>query len=240
MTPRHRRIRLLRKWHRWCGILAALWLVLLVGTGWLVNHSDALDLAHRAVSAPWLLRWYGLNAQAPKAGFLADAHWLAGNEEHWVLDGRLLDVHAEQPIGLVLSGNLLFAASERHVRIYTLSGQLVDQLDTAALPVKRVARIGRIGSQAVIEGDGAVRTSDGMTWQPYKGNAAWSEACPIPAALRAAWAGQFAASLPLERILLDLHSGHILGHGGPWLLDAVGLLLMILALSGAWVFFLRH
>lgn len=38
--------------------------------------------------------------------------------------------------------------------------------------------------------------------------------------------------LSLERILLDVHSGRIFGHYGPWLMDGAALMLLILAATG--------
>mgnify|MGYP001548171227 CR=1 FL=1 len=41
--------------------------------------------------------------------------------------------------------------------------------------------------------------------------------------------------LTLERVLLDVHSGRILGAAGVWLADLVGLLLLVIAVSGCYV-----
>ena len=45
--------------------------------------------------------------------------------------------------------------------------------------------------------------------------------------------------LPLERVLLDLHSGRILGKWGVWLIDVVAILLFVLAITGSWMWFQR-
>ena len=41
--------------------------------------------------------------------------------------------------------------------------------------------------------------------------------------------------LTLERVLLDLHSGRIMGAVGPWIMDAAAILLLVLALTGIWM-----
>ena len=46
--------------------------------------------------------------------------------------------------------------------------------------------------------------------------------------------------LPLERVLLDLHSGRIFGEAGVWLVDAAALLFLLLAGSGLWLWGRRH
>ena len=230
-----------RRWHRWIGILAAAWIVLLVSTGWLVNHAETLNLAQSEWKAPWLMEWYGMRAEAPARGFLADQHWLAGNPDAWVLDGRKLDLKGEWPIGLASTGNLLFAASGQRIRIYTLAGQLVDEMEAVSLPLSAVHRIGSAGDRVIVAGERTLQSHDGSDWQPWPGGEVnWSAVHPIPESLRQAWAPQFQPSLSVERILIDVHTGRILGRGGPWVLDAIGILLVTLAASGARLFFRRR
>jgi len=43
--------------------------------------------------------------------------------------------------------------------------------------------------------------------------------------------------LPLERVILDIHSGRILGQAGVLLIDFMAVLFLLLAMSGAWMWF---
>jgi len=45
--------------------------------------------------------------------------------------------------------------------------------------------------------------------------------------------------LPVERVLLDLHSGRFFGRFGPWIFDTIAVLLILLALSGTWIWLKR-
>jgi len=74
--------------------------------------------------------------------FLADTHWLAGNGEAWLLDGRKLPVKGERPLGLVRVGKMLAAASERRIRFYTHDGQLVEEIECGDLALPEVRHIG--------------------------------------------------------------------------------------------------
>ena len=56
------------------------------------------------------------------------------------------------------------------------------------------------------------------------------------ATLRADYLGSI---LSLERVLLDLHSGRILGRFGPWLMDLAAVLLLVLAVTGIWLWNVR-
>jgi hypothetical protein len=61
----------------------------------------------------------------------------------------------------------------------------------------------------------------------------WSQAAAPPATLALeldALASE--GLLTWERVLLDLHAGRLFGRLGPWLVDAVAIALVALALSG--------
>jgi len=60
---------------------------------------------------------------------------------------------------------------------------------------------------------------------------------PLKAALRQAYRG---SGLPLERVLLDIHSGRILGTWGVYLMDAAAILFLVLAISGVWLWSKRR
>jgi uncharacterized iron-regulated membrane protein len=46
--------------------------------------------------------------------------------------------------------------------------------------------------------------------------------------------------LPLERVMLDLHSGRILGRAGVYLVDTAAVLFLLLAISGVWLWARRR
>ena len=50
--------------------------------------------------------------------------------------------------------------------------------------------------------------------------------------LQESWRG---SGLPMERVMLDLHSGRILGRWGIYLVDAAAILFLVLAISGVWL-----
>ena len=46
--------------------------------------------------------------------------------------------------------------------------------------------------------------------------------------------------LPIERLLLDLHSGRFFGRFGPWVMDAAAVLIVLLGVSGTWIWLRRR
>ena len=241
----------LRRWHRRCGLAASLFVLWLVASGWALNHSEALGLPRIPVYAPWLLHWYGLKDTVPERGYFADGYWLVANSETVLLDGRPLPIKLVHPVGMAGTRDLLFIADRTSIAILTVDKRLVEELRGESLPVKSIERVGVADNRVVIEGESAIgetsrqsiarfATRDGLAWTPYTGEAEWSEARIIPQEVRATAARLMRASLPMERVLLDLHSGRVLGRYGPWFIDLIGLLLALLAISGVWMYTRRH
>ncbi len=245
MNPdKHTRRRIgvvLHRWHRRLGVAAGLFLLWLAGSGIVLNHSAQLGLDRSTVSAQWITQLYGLHAAIPERGFLAARHWLVGNEVQTVLDGRPLETVLPGALGLVASGDLLFAANASTLALFDAQGRLVESLRDTDLPIAAIRRIGQ-GCDAVVianEQDHRFASRDGLTWAPCADAAVWSTSVALPVAMQMRATTLLRPRLPTERVLLDAHSGHILGRYGPFLVDTAGVLFILIALSGLWMF-LRH
>jgi hypothetical protein len=233
---------LLHRWHRRMGAVAGLFVLWLAASGIALNHSTELGLDQRAISAPWLIRLYGLHPVIPETGFRSANHWMIGTDSRTVIDGRPLAGALPQPLGLVAANNLLFAANASWVAVLDVQGRLVDKLQTSDLPLSNIHRIGRGDGVVVISDmqDHRYASPDGLDWMPYGSKVIWAESETLPAAIRAQAAPYLSPQLPLERILLDAHSGRIIGPYGPLLVDAVGIIFMLIALSGIWIYLRRR
>lgn len=231
----------LHRWHRRLGIVAGLFVLWLASSGIALNHSAELGLDHTAVSAPWVTRLYGLRDAIPDKGFLTANHWLVGTDAQTVIDGHPLATALPGPLGLVKVNNLLFAANASTLALFDAQGQPVDMLRGPDLPIPVIHRIGGGADVVVIadEQDRRFSSRDGLTWEPYAGTVVWTASVMLPAAVQASAAPFLRPRLPAERILLDAHSGHILGRYGPILVDTVAVVFILIALSGL-AMFLRH
>ena len=79
---------------------------------------------------------------------------------------------------------------------------------------------------------------DFLAWQPVTNpsDIQWSQAAPVPAPMASSLRQQMRhLVLPWDRVLLDIHSGRIIGPVGPWLMDAAAIFLIFLGCSGAWI-----
>ncbi len=94
------------------------------------------------------------------------------------------------------------------------------------------------GNLAIRAAQGYYRTNaDFIEWHQTESLAAtWARSekpsLQFEQALKTSWRG---TGLPLERVMLDLHSGRILGSWGVYLVDAAAVLFLMLAGSGVWL-----
>jgi hypothetical protein len=220
------------------GVGVSLFVIFLVLTGWALNHTAELGLARLSVQVPWISAWYGLRGAVPATGYTASGHWLIAADDAVLFNGKLTAFKLKNVIGVAAAADLIAIASGDELVLTDPQGRLVDRVPASQLPKGPIVRIGSAQNRIVVQGAGVYGSVDGLTWIPFDGNAEWSTAQPLPLKQQE-YAKQLAPALPLERIMQDVHSGRILGHYGPYFVDAVGLLFLLLAGSGLWMFF-RH
>jgi uncharacterized iron-regulated membrane protein len=238
MSHRFRIVRFVRHWHARTGVLLAILFLFLALSGLALNHTDALGLGKHDVNASWLMRWYGLKPSVPTRGYLFKDGYLAAADGRWVMDGRVLSEANQAPVGAITWGDMRAVAGADNLYLYLPDGQLVDKLSGVALPGSSIKRLGSIGAQLALEtAQGSFVSDDGLAWQPSNGGQPiWSGEQALPDSASTNLKKSFAPSLSLERIILDLHSGRIFGRYGPILMDIAALGLIILSLSGMWIY----
>ena len=68
----------------------------------------------------------------------------------------------------------------------------------------------------------------------------WNDASALPDKLQQRLLEKYRGKgLSIERVILDLHSGRLLGTGGVYFMDFVAVLLVFLASSGLWIWTVR-
>lgn len=241
-APAARRIRQsVRLVHRYGGVSAAVLIIVICATGLLLNHSSELRLADRRVQSAWLLDWYGIRTPAISS-YAASDQFVSHAGQRLYLDAVPVDGQFSQLIGATKIDGLVLIGTDSGIVVLLPDGTLVEQLTAAHGIPAAIRRIGQDGRFAVVETAAGTWQADGMLgyWQRAAegGAAEWSQPVTLPARLQALiLADQRGDGLSLERVLLDLHSGRIIGTAGPWLGDAVALLFILLALSGLWIWF---
>ena len=229
--------RWLRRGHRWVGLSLVAFVLYLAISGIALNHSGDLELDRRYVGWSWLLDAYGLQVPRPTASFSDTPHRVTLLGERLFLDGRDLGKRESTLTGIAALGPLVLIGGEETVYLHTADGEFVEAIDLVSQLAGPIEKIGRAGNRAIVQSAGSLYRSDPSVavFESWDGGSVdhWSSATPPDAvelaALDAAWRGR---GLTVERLLLDLHSGRILGRTGPLLMDLVAVFLIILSVSG--------
>lgn len=242
MTPPRYRItnRQLGAWHRRLGLTAAVLLMLLVVSGLLLNHSPRLGLDRMYVQSAWLLDWYGIQSPGEPRGVVLGRHWLSELGERVYLDARELPDVQGRLNGAVLLGDGIAAAVGDDVWLLTPAGDVIERLGKAhgvpvglhALGVDGAGRLVTQTMQGVYVAD-----SDLSSWRRVAPRAAsWGRPGAVPPVLHEELVRQYRGrGLSIERLLVDLHGGRILGAFGVWIVDLMALCCLGLAMSGLWL-----
>ena len=239
---RNRLIRHLREWHRKLGIIAAFFLIFLSVTGIALNHTESLSLAHKPIRSTWLLDHYGITPP-DDVRFYDNNNLVVTNTVAWLDDKMLLDSGSEiiSIVPVTINQISAFAiVSLEQLYFYSQKGELIEQLgEESGFP---------LGVTAIANtGDGiVVKTAKGMmhynieqySWQEIQfiQEPNWNLPNKVNQQQIAKAKQNYRAQyLTLERIILDAHSGRIAGLMGVLFMDAVAVLLILLSLSGIYI-----
>ena len=238
----NRIIRHLREWHRKLGIIAAFFLVFLSISGIALNHTDTLSLAHTPIKSTWLLEHYGISSPS-NVRFYGDNNLIVTDNLVWLGD-KLLFESTSNIIGITpMTINELQAfavVSIDQLYFYSQSGELIDQLgDESGFP---------IGASAIALSDGMLVIKSISGTMQYNSHTflfrdikpkikfKWILSNQVEEKkISVAKLNYRSQHLTVERIVLDAHSGRILGLFGVLFMDAVAVLLILLSMSGIYI-----
>ncbi len=232
------------RWHRRIGLTIMLMVLLLVATGILLNHSPDLKLGKKRLHADWLLNWYGIASAAP-IGFLLDERWLIqpGNDQLF-FDQRLVGDCPAPLSGAASHQSMLLALCRDVLLILDAHGELIERYDSVQGLPTGLKYLQADDERILLGSDQDILSFDinSLAVVPASPSGqGWSQPAEVPTAMYDAIASQ--AELPgitLEKLLLDIHSGRILGTFGVILVDLVGIALAVLALTGGWAWFSKR
>ena len=222
-------------WHRRLGIFSAAVLVVVVVTGIPLNHVETLGLDRKTIDNEALLQWYGMEPEDAPIGYEVGSGWLIWFGGALFLNDRRLEESATEVVGAVAVGELLHVAARHEMLVLLNDGSLVERVPGAALP-------GPIEAIGLSEDDRATlqtpsgrfsATADLVEWTQTAAPVEWSRPAQPPRELETRLVESHRGDgLPWSRLLLDIHSGRILGAWGPYLIDAAAFALMLLVGTG--------
>ena len=229
----------LRRVHRWFGLVALLFVLLLSATGIALNHTSAWQLDERYLRWSWLLDAYGIDAPEPTASFAAGEHRATLLGKRLYMDGRELARGIEMLAGTVATGEFVVVATGYDVFVLTATGELVERVSLDETLPATIAAVGIAGDRVILQSGSAVFRFDEQLVQPEPWTAdvpagvRWSVSTPPApgeiAAIEDLYRGR---GVTVERLLTDVHSGRVFARFGPLFMDAVAVLLILLSLTG--------
>lgn len=230
--------RILYKFHRYSGLLVALIVIILAVTGLLLNHTDELKLDKRFISSPTLLSWYGIKAPDSAISYQTSEHKISQLENQIYFDQQFILKHSSSLLGAVENDSFIVLAFEDTLMLLTKKGELMEIIP------KQVNLIGISSNNTIYikQGENILFSNDDLlTWNINQGGLpSWSEiSTQSDLTLQAINHNYLANIIPYERILLDIHSGRFFGPYGVLLIDIAGVLTLLLAITGCWIW-LRH
>ncbi|MFC5051943.1 PepSY domain-containing protein [Rubritalea spongiae] len=221
-----RRKRRSRAWHRWLGMVAALPLIWVLLTGFLLNHSDDFELDQKRVTSPFILKLYGMTPKGEPEIYQVYEQELA----HWdgvsFLNGKAMEL-TQQPIGVAVGKNQIAVATAESVALYSLTGELLEVVDELSLPELPLINIGTSVDGIVVKNEQGwwLADSDWIEFSKVAEAEVEFQLAPVEvkdartrSALATEWAG---GGLPLARVILDLHAGHFCGAFAKYFYDFV-------------------
>lgn len=235
----------LQRWHKRVGLTAALIVVMLVVTGILLNHTTELELEKRYVKSGWILDWYRIAPDKPASSFKAGENIITLMGDRLYLNTSEIQSSVQQLHGAVKINELFIAGIDSRLILIDATGQLIEQLDGVDGVPSGMRQLGIDQEQQLIirAAHGDYRLDlDEITWEEEDEiEADWSEPFSISVSLERQLLEQYRGKgLPVERVMLDLHSGRILGEWGVWIIDLAALMMLILAMSGFLMWFQRR
>lgn len=230
--------KIIRRWHRWIGYGSLVLVFILSLTGLILNHTEKLTLNRIMVSNDVISSLYSLSPpEELPVHYRRGKHWLSWLGTRLYLDGNFIGHSSEAPVGFARQDDLVIVGTKTRIFLYLPDGSLVETLDSSSLPGE-INGFGQSEGGAVLimtSSGNYLSDSDFISWKRLPDNFTFT-----PDRIREApelitqkivqdFRGQ---GITLYRLVLDLHSGHILGSFGTYLMDLAAISLIILGITG--------
>jgi hypothetical protein len=235
----------LHKWHRRIGLLATTFIVFLVVTGIALQHSDNFNLNTQYLSNSWLLKYYGIKPN-PIITYQLGNQTISHAGESIYLSGKPISHHVESIHGAIPhSNNEFIIATSDSLLVINNKGDIVDEVTTQdGLQEAPIGIAVSKNNSTVMRGINTYWESvDDLTqWQALQGpHPRWvAPAITLPALRQVIESHDMSQQINLERFLLDAHSGRFFGKYGIYVIDIAAILLLILSVTGIWLWVVRR
>ena len=235
---------LIQKWHKKFGVFVALFVIFLVISGIVLNHSQQLKLNTSYIQTEWLLDFYQINPASEPVGYQSSDNRVTQVGERVYFNDSEIAKDIKKLIGIITINDIYVVAYDGQLTLITKQGEIIEHLTGVEGVPAGMEAVGfdDQGNVIIKAAHGYYHVNiDVLDWNEYDYlDANWSQASSIPEQLKSELLRQYRGSgLTIERILLDLHSGRIVGQWGVYFVDFVAILFLILAFTGVWMWWAK-
>ncbi len=233
-----------RNLHRKIGPIIALFVLLLSITGIMLNHSSDLELDNRYLTWDWLLKHYNVANIEPDSVYLLGHRTISQFGTEIFVDAKPV-THIERAVlGGIMLDDLMVLATDDALVLLNHDGEFIERMGAAAGVPPNIQNIGLFHGEPIVQTRDGLWRSDFLLdqWERISlQGVGWSIPLNMPESVEKELAIYFhGKGITVERFVLDLHNGRIIKMAGPYLLDLIGILLVILSLTGLWIWIGRR
>ncbi len=226
-------------WHRYIGVTVSLFVIILSTTGLFLNFSDTLKLNKSHTSSSWLLNHYNIG-NFNVSSFQTDNHLVSQASNFVYLNGHYALNLKESLVGALNLRKYILLATHTSLVVIDHDGQIIDEIGKfTGLPENPLGISITEDGHPVIRGINTYwkGSNELSAWQPLKGpHPKWIAPTETSNHINTL-IQKHARSHEInhERVLLDLHSGRLLGDWGQNIMSISAVLLLILAVTGIFI-----
>ncbi|OUR82215.1 hypothetical protein A9Q82_07690 [Cycloclasticus sp. 46_120_T64] len=229
-------------WHRYAGIFAAAFVILISLSGIALNHTDSLQLKKRHLTSDVLLERYSIQSPSNSSRFHTAQHSISQADQLLFIDQVEPLAIDSSLIGAVEHAGFLFVGLNDQLLLFDNEAQLLETIGSLDGVPDTLSRIGLSSQQQLmlLADNQYYRLNDdfGVDKSATKLAIEWSSADEISPAEQTQLERKYRSNIiTLETLLLDLHSGRFFGRYGILIFDIIGLILLFLACSGLIIWF---
>ena len=210
----------------------------------MLNHTEEFKLDETSIESDLLLNWYDINPKGTPLTFTADQIFISQWNSQLFFNDQTLFQHAERITGIAVINDIIAIALQFNVLLVDTDGEIIEliRVNTNSPIINIASHNNRV---ALLNKNKILFLSDThlTAWKPHKTSLDlnWSTQSTINdqqmETLKKAYRGN---GLNLEKVILDLHSGRIFNNSwGVYIMDATAILMMLLGISGTWVWWSR-
>ena len=237
----------IQRWHKKIGIFIVIFVIFLAISGIALNHSEKFKLNTTFIKMEWLLDLYQISPNSEPIAYPSyNNNWITQLGQRVYFNDIEIITNVENLIGVVYINNTFVVGYDGKLMVLTEDGKLLESLSGAEGVPAGMKAIGVDDKDNVIikSAHGYYRVNlDILNWNEHDLlSANWPDTSNnISEKLRIAIFNEYRGKgLTIERVLLDMHSGRVVGKWGTYFMDLVAILMLVISATGIWMWLKRR